>query len=44
MGDKWQFGCAAPGSPFLITRANRELPLIRDVEKCYANQVAVIPQ
>ncbi|PHI30670.1 arsenical pump-driving ATPase [Budvicia aquatica] len=35
---------AAPSSPFLITRANRELPLIRDVVTRYANQVAVISQ
>ena len=35
---------AIPRSPFLITRANREIPLIKDVEKVYAHRVAVIPQ
>ncbi|WP_326002779.1 arsenical pump-driving ATPase [Serratia rubidaea] len=35
---------ATPSSPFLITRANRELPLIAEVETQYARKVAVVPQ
>lgn len=32
---------AEPSSPFLITRANRELPLISDVEEQYAKRIAL---
>lgn len=32
---------AEPSSPFLLTRANRELPLISDVEEQYAKRIAL---
>ena len=32
---------AQPSSPFLETRANRELPLISDVEEQYAKRIAL---
>lgn len=32
---------AKPSSPFLMTRASRELPLISDVEKRYAKRIAL---
>ncbi len=32
---------AEPSSPFLKTRANRELPLISDVEEQYAKRIAL---
>lgn len=35
---------ASPSSPFLITRSNRELPLIAEVEKKYGHRIAVVPQ
>lgn len=34
---------ARPESPFLVTRANRELPLISEVQNQYAKRFAVIP-
>lgn len=34
---------ARPASPFLVTRANRELPLIAEVRDRYAKRFAVVP-
>ncbi|QLR75180.1 arsenical pump-driving ATPase [Citrobacter freundii] len=34
---------AKPTSPFLMTRASRELPLISDVEEQYAKRIALTP-
>jgi len=34
---------ARPASPFLVTRANRELPLISEVQDQHAKRFAVIP-
>jgi arsenite-transporting ATPase len=34
---------AKPSSPFLMTRASRELPLISDVEEQYAMRIALTP-
>lgn len=34
---------ARPASPFLVTRANRELPLIADVRGQHAHRFAMIP-
>ncbi|EJB8473169.1 arsenical pump-driving ATPase [Citrobacter freundii] len=34
---------AKPTSPFLMTRASRELPLISDVEEQYATRIALTP-
>ncbi|MGT3967777.1 arsenical pump-driving ATPase [Escherichia coli] len=34
---------AKPSSPFLVTRASRELPLIKDVTKQFAKRIALTP-
>ncbi|WP_369951167.1 hypothetical protein [Serratia marcescens] len=34
---------ARPASPFLVTRANRELPLIADARGQHAHRFAMIP-
>ncbi|EIR0468314.1 arsenical pump-driving ATPase [Enterobacter cloacae complex sp. S4] len=34
---------AKPSSPFLVTRANRELPLINDVTEQFAERIALTP-
>ncbi|HDU5923551.1 arsenical pump-driving ATPase [Klebsiella aerogenes] len=34
---------AKPSSPFLVTRASRELPLIKDVTKHFAKRIALTP-
>ncbi|ECI6093041.1 arsenical pump-driving ATPase [Salmonella enterica subsp. enterica] len=34
---------AKPSSPFLVTRANRELPLINDVTEQFAKRIALTP-
>ncbi|OUY91255.1 hypothetical protein BLL04_20325 [Klebsiella variicola] len=37
----WQLLNRLPSSPFLKIRANRELPLISDVEEQYAKRIAL---
>ena len=34
---------AKPSSPFLVTRASRELPLINDVTEQFAERIALTP-